>query len=63
VEARIAGLPRRFIELTLADPRGSGSDLDDSVRIPLDAIDADLGQLLELIRARAAAQRELSAAR
>jgi hypothetical protein len=63
VEARIAGLPRRFIELTLADPRGSDSAPDDSVRIPLDAIDADLGEMLELIRARAAEQRELSGAR
>jgi hypothetical protein len=63
VEVRIAGLPRRFIELTLADPRGGDNDLDDRVRIPLDAIDADVGEMLELIRARAAEQRELSAAR
>jgi hypothetical protein len=64
IEVRFAGLPRRFIELTLGDPHGRDIDLDaESVRIPLDSIDADLDEMLELIRARAAEQRELSAAR
>ncbi|HEX6720159.1 MAG TPA: hypothetical protein VF107_01245, partial [Burkholderiaceae bacterium] len=64
VETRIAGLPWRFIELTLTDPRGSDSDVDaESVRIPLATIDADVEQMLELIRQRAALQRELSVVR
>jgi hypothetical protein len=64
VEARFAGLPWRFIELTLADPRGSDGDADaDRVRIPLDTIEADVDEMLELIRRRAAEQRELSATR
>jgi len=64
VEARIAGLPRRWIELTLGDPRGRAGAADaESVRIPLDTIDADVPEMLELIRQRAAEQRELAAAR
>jgi hypothetical protein len=64
VDARIAGLPRRWIELTLGDPRGRDDGVDDeSVRIPLDTIDADVHEMLELIRQRAAEQRELAAAR
>ena len=63
VETRIAGLPRRFIELTLTDARGSDSVDAESVRIPLETIDADVEQMLELIRQRAALQRELSGVR
>lgn len=64
VDARIAGLPRRWIELTLGDPRGRSDGVDDeSVRIPLDTIDADVHEMVELIRQRAADQRELAAAR
>ena len=64
IETRIAGLPWRFIELTLGDPRGRDGDVDaESVRVPLDTIDADIDQMLELIRQRAAQQRELGAAR
>jgi hypothetical protein len=64
MESRIAGLRWRFIELTLGDPRGPDSDADaESVRVPLDAIDADIDEMLELIRQRAVQQRELSAAR
>jgi hypothetical protein len=64
VDVRIAGLPRRWIELTLGDPRGrDGGAGDESVRIPLDTIDADVHEMLELIRQRAAEQRELAAAR
>jgi hypothetical protein len=64
VDARIAGLPRRWIELTLGDPRGRDDGAaDESVRIPLDTIDADAHEMLELIRQRAAEQRELAAAR
>jgi hypothetical protein len=64
VEARFAGLPRRFIELTLGDPRGRDDDVDgDSVRIPVDTIDADVDEMLELIRRRAAEQRQLGATR
>ena len=62
VEARIAGLPWRFIELTLGDPRSGDVDLE-SLRVPLDAVDADVDELLGLIRERATQQRELSAAR
>jgi len=65
VDARIAGLPRRWIELTLGDPRArDAADGDaESVRIPLDTIDADIDELLQLILQRAAEQRELSAVR
>jgi hypothetical protein len=64
VDSRIAGLPRRWIELTLGDPRGrDGGAGDENVRIPLDTIDADVQEMLELIRQRAAEQRELAAAR
>jgi hypothetical protein len=64
MESRIAGLRWRFIELTLGEPRGPDSDVDaESVRVPLDAIDADIDEMLELIRQRAVQQRELSAAR
>lgn len=64
VEARIAGLPRRWIELTLGDPRGRDAEADgESVRISLDAIDADADEMLGLIRQRAAEQRELSSTR
>ena len=64
VDARIAGLPRRWIELKLGDPRGHDDGADgESVRIPLDTIDADVREMLELIRQRAAEQRELAAAR
>ncbi len=64
VEARVVGVPWRFIELTLGDPRGRDSDTDsERVRVPLDTIEADGDEMLGLIRARAAEQRELSAAR
>src|SRR5262245_56508104 len=64
VEARIAGLPWRFIELTLADPRDLDADVNaESVRVPLDTIDADIDEMLVLIRERAAQQRELSPVR
>jgi len=64
VEARIAGLPWRFIELTLADPRQRNGDVDaESVRVSLDSIDADVDEMLELIRQRARLQRELGSAR
>jgi hypothetical protein len=64
VESRIAGLPRRWIELTLGDPRGRDAGADgESVRISLDAIDADADEMIGLIRQRAAEQRELSSTR
>jgi hypothetical protein len=64
IDERIAGYPRRCIELTLGDPRGRDTDVDaESLRIPLDTVDADVDEMLELIRQRAAQQRELSAAR
>lgn len=64
VSARIAGVPRRWIELTLGDPRGRDVDDDgERVRVPLDTIDADVDEMLTLIRQRAALQRELGAAR
>jgi hypothetical protein len=64
VDARIAGLPRRWIELSLADPRGRDDDADaESMRVPLDAIDGDAHEIVELIRQRAAEQRELSTKR
>jgi hypothetical protein len=64
VEARIAGLPWRFIELTLGDPRGGDLDTDaEIVRVPLDTIEVDVDEMLELIRGRATQQRELSPAR
>ena len=54
VESRLAGWTRRSIELTLdafdAEP--------EQVRIPLDAIDADADEVLELIQERASLQRE-----
>jgi hypothetical protein len=60
----MAGLPWRFIELTLGSPTG-GADDDgvEQVRIPLDAIDGDADEMLELIRQRAALQRELAVVR
>jgi len=54
VESRIAGWTRRSIELTL-DALDAETEL---VRIPLDAIDADADELLELILERASLQRE-----
>ena len=64
VEARIAGLPWRFIELTLGDPRGRDIDTDaETVRVPLDTIEVDVAEMLELIRIRAVQQRELGAGR
>lgn len=62
VETRIAGLPWRFIELTLVDPRSGDSDAD-RVRVPLDTVEADVDEMLALIRERAGHQRELSPAR
>jgi hypothetical protein len=54
VESRIAGWTRHSIELTLdaldAEP--------EQVRIPLDAIELDADEVLELIRERASLQRE-----
>jgi hypothetical protein len=58
VESRVAGYTRRSIELTL---RGAGADdASDAehLRIPLDAVEADADELVELIRQRAAVQRE-----
>ena len=64
VEARIVGLPWRFVELSLGDPRGRDTDADgEIVRVPLDTVEVDVDELLELIRGRAAQQRELSPAR
>lgn len=64
VDSRVAGLSRRWIELTLGDPRGRDADDDgERVRVSLDTIDADVDEMLELIRQRAAAQRELAAVR
>jgi MFS family permease len=63
VETRFAGLPWRFIELTIDDPRGGGNVDAESVRVPLDTIDGDADEMLALIQARAAQQRELSAVR
>ena len=64
VETRLAGLTRRWIELTLGDPRGRADAADaECVRIALDTIEADVDAMLELIRQRAAEQRELAAAR
>jgi hypothetical protein len=54
VQSRIAGWTRHSIELTLdaldAEP--------EQVRIPLDTIEADADEVLELIRERASLQRE-----
>ena len=61
VDARIVGLPRRWIELTLGDPHDADDD-GEQVRVPLDAIEADVDEMLELIRQRAALQREPRAA-
>jgi hypothetical protein len=58
VESRVAGWRRRSIELTL---RGVGADDTgdpERLRIPLDAVQADADELAELIRQRAAVQRE-----
>jgi hypothetical protein len=65
VDTRMAGLPWRFIELTLGSPTGAADDDDgmELVRIPLDAIDGDADEMLELIRQRAALQRELAVVR
>lgn len=57
VEARVAGLPRRWIELTVGD-----ADAAQRVRLALDVVRADPGELLELIRQRAALQRATAAA-
>lgn len=58
VESRIAGWTRRSIELQLTD-----ADEGESLRIPFDAVDGDPGEVLDLIRERAALQRELRPAR
>jgi hypothetical protein len=63
VDERILGLPRRCIELTLGDPRGGHGVDAETVRVPLDSIEADVDELLELIRQRAAQQRELTPVR
>jgi len=62
VESRIAGLPRRWIELTLGNPRDPDDDDEESVRIALDAVEADPAELIELIGQRAASLREQAAA-
>jgi hypothetical protein len=54
MESTTAGWTRRSIELTL-----DGGDVqDERVRIGLDALEVDADELLELIRERAALQRE-----
>jgi hypothetical protein len=64
VDMRMAGLPWRFIQLTLGSPTGAAADDDaEQVRIPLDAIDGDADEMLELIRQRAALQREVAVLR
>lgn len=64
VESRIAGWTRRWIELTLGDPRDDADpDGSENVRIALDAVEGDPAELLELIGQRAAALREQAAGR
>jgi len=55
VESRIAGFTRRSIALRLAD---GPTDEPEQLLIPLDAVEADPIEVLELIRERAALQRE-----
>jgi len=55
VESRIAGFTRRSIALRLAD---APTDEPERLLIPLDAVEADPIEVLELIRERAALQRE-----
>jgi len=55
VESRIAGFTRRSIALRLAD---GPTDEPERLLIPLDAVEADPIEVLELIRERAALQRE-----
>jgi hypothetical protein len=61
VEQRWAGLSRRWIELTVGQPADGDADDSERVRVGLDAIEADPDEVMELIRQRAALQREHSA--
>jgi hypothetical protein len=63
VESSIAGFTRRWIELTLGNARDPDDDDTDSLRIALDAVQADPMELLELIGQRAALVREQAVAR
>jgi hypothetical protein len=60
VESRVAGWTRRWIRLRLGDAGSGGADHDEveQLRIPLDAVEGDPGEMIELIRERAALQRE-----
>jgi len=63
VESHIAGWTRRSIRLQLGD--AAQHDADDEVEqllVPLDAVEADPIEVLDLIRERAALQREQMAA-
>jgi hypothetical protein len=60
VETRIAGFTRRAIALQLTDVP---ADEPEHVQVPLDAVEVDPIEMLELIRERAALQRELQPAR
>jgi len=61
VESRLAGWTRRAIELQLTDAdEENGSE---RLSVPLDAVDVDPAELLDLIHQRAALQRNLQSAR
>jgi hypothetical protein len=62
VESRVAGWTRRAIQLEIA-ASGDADDDAEQVRIPLDAVEGDPDEVLDLIRERAALQREAQPAR
>lgn len=58
VESHIAGWTRRSIALQLGDAHHDADDDVEQLLVPLDAVEADPLEVLELIRERAALQRE-----
>ena len=59
VESRVAGWTRRAIQLRLDDSGSDDADGDaEQLLIPLDTVAADPNEVLDLIRERAALQRE-----
>jgi hypothetical protein len=59
VESRIAGWTRRSIRLQLGDADGHDGDGEaEQLLVPLDAVEADPLEVLELIRERASLQRD-----
>jgi len=62
-EQSMAGMTRRWLELTLGNPRDPDDDDTEGVRIGLDAVECDPAELMQLIGQRAELVREQAAPR